>query len=59
MIAWVAPDRGTRRGPVCAGTELVRAMGPLLGAQVGESLRLFGGDSCVVPERQRYRHAQE
>jgi len=41
-IARVAPDRGTGRGPVSAGTELVTAVGPLLGAQVGESLRLRG-----------------
>src|ERR1700750_2423740 len=34
-IARVAPDRGTGRGPVSAGTELVTAVGPLLGAQVG------------------------
>ncbi len=30
------------RGPVSAGKELVTAVGPLLGAQVGESLRLRG-----------------
>jgi exodeoxyribonuclease V alpha subunit len=41
-IARIAPDRGTGRGPVSAGTELVTAVGPLLGAQVGESLRLRG-----------------
>ncbi|HEX3516879.1 MAG TPA: ATP-dependent RecD-like DNA helicase [Trebonia sp.] len=41
-IARVAPDRGTGRGPVSASTELVTAVGPLLGAQVGESLRLRG-----------------
>ena len=41
-IARVAPDRGTGHGPVSAGTELVTAVGPLLGAQVGESLRLRG-----------------
>ena len=41
-IARVAPERGTGRGPVSAGTELVTAVGPLLGAQVGESLRLRG-----------------
>jgi exodeoxyribonuclease V alpha subunit len=40
-IARVAPDRGTGRGPVSASTELVTAVGPLLGAQVGESLRAF------------------
>jgi exodeoxyribonuclease V alpha subunit len=41
-IARIAPDRGTGRGPVSASTELVTAVGPLLGAQVGESLRLQG-----------------
>src|ERR1700751_1621680 len=41
-IARVAPDRGTGRGPVSADTELVTAVGPLLGAQIGESLRLSG-----------------
>jgi exodeoxyribonuclease V alpha subunit len=41
-IARIAPDRGKGRGPVSAGTELVTAVGPLLGAQVGESLRLRG-----------------
>ena len=41
-IARVAPDRGTGRGPVSASTELVTAVGPLLGAQVGESVRLRG-----------------
>ena len=41
-IARIAPDRGTGRGPVSAGTELVTAVGPLLGAQIGESLRLRG-----------------
>jgi exodeoxyribonuclease V alpha subunit len=41
-IARVAPDRGTGRGPVSASTELVTVVGPLLGAQVGESLRLRG-----------------
>jgi exodeoxyribonuclease V alpha subunit len=41
-IARIAPDRGTGRGPVSASTELVTAVGPLLGAQVGESLRLRG-----------------
>src|ERR1700742_1330812 len=41
-IARVAPDRGTGRGPVSASTELVTAVGSLLGAQVGESLRLRG-----------------
>ena len=41
-IARVAPDRGTGRGPVSASTELVTAVGPLLGAQVGESLQLRG-----------------
>src|SRR6185437_13180150 len=41
-IARVAPDRGTGRGPVSAGTELVTAVGSLLGVQVGESLRLRG-----------------
>jgi exodeoxyribonuclease V alpha subunit len=41
-IARVAPDRGTGRGPVSASTELVTAVGPLLGAQIGESLRLRG-----------------
>jgi exodeoxyribonuclease V alpha subunit len=41
-IARIAPDRGTGRGPVSAATELVTAVGPLLGAQVGESLRLRG-----------------
>jgi len=42
VIARIAPDRGTGRGPVSAATELVTAVGPLLGAQVGESLRLRG-----------------
>jgi exodeoxyribonuclease V alpha subunit len=41
-IARIAPDRGTGRGPVSASTELVTAVGSLLGAQVGESLRLRG-----------------
>jgi exodeoxyribonuclease V alpha subunit len=41
-IARIAPDRGTGRGPVSADTELVTAVGPLLGAQAGESLRLRG-----------------
>jgi exodeoxyribonuclease V alpha subunit len=41
-IARIAPDRGTGRGPVSADTELITAVGPLLGAQVGESLRLRG-----------------
>jgi exodeoxyribonuclease V alpha subunit len=41
-IARVAPDRGTGRGPVSADTELVTVVGPLLGAQIGESLRLSG-----------------
>jgi exodeoxyribonuclease V alpha subunit len=41
-IARIAPDRGTGRGPVSADTELVTAVGPLLGAQIGESLRLRG-----------------
>src|SRR5512146_1301391 len=41
-IARVAPDRGTGRGPVSASTELVTVVGALLGAQVGESLRLRG-----------------
>src|SRR5579863_7717648 len=41
-IARIAPDRGTGRGPVSADTELVTAVGPLLGAQVGESLRMRG-----------------
>src|ERR1700722_4765707 len=41
-IARIAPDRGTGRGPVSAATELVTAVGPLLGAQVGEALRLRG-----------------
>src|ERR1700733_7569292 len=41
-IARIAPDRGTGRGPVSADTELITAVGPLLGAQVGESLRLHG-----------------
>ena len=41
-IARIAPDRGPGRGPVSAATELVTAVGPLLGAQVGESLRLRG-----------------
>ena len=30
-IARIAPDRGTGRGPVSAGTELITAVGPLLG----------------------------
>src|ERR1700744_6606588 len=41
-IARIAPDRGTGRGPVSADTELIPAVGPLLGAQIGESLRLRG-----------------
>jgi exodeoxyribonuclease V alpha subunit len=41
-IARIAPDRGTGRGPVSASTELITAVGPLLGAQIGESLRLRG-----------------
>jgi exodeoxyribonuclease V alpha subunit len=41
-IARIAPDRGTGRGPVSADTELVTAVGALLGAQIGESLRLRG-----------------
>jgi exodeoxyribonuclease V alpha subunit len=41
-IARIAPDRGTGRGPVSAASELVTAVGPLLGAQAGESLRLRG-----------------
>src|SRR6201997_3444606 len=41
-IARIAPDRGTGRGPGSAATELVTAVGPLLGAQIGESLRLRG-----------------
>src|SRR6202789_3986956 len=41
-IARIAPDRGTGRGPVSANTELVTVVGPLLGAQIGESLRLRG-----------------
>ncbi|MBO0804402.1 MAG: ATP-dependent RecD-like DNA helicase [Nocardiopsaceae bacterium] len=41
-IARIAPDRGTGRGPVSAMTELVTAVGALLGANVGESLRLRG-----------------
>jgi exodeoxyribonuclease V alpha subunit len=41
-IARIAPDRGTGRGPVSADTELVTAVGSLLGAQIGESLRLRG-----------------
>src|SRR5580693_8594193 len=41
-IARIAPDRGTGRGPVSANTELITAVGPLLGAQIGESLRLRG-----------------
>ena len=32
-IARVAPDRGTGRGPVSASTELVTAVGPLLGGR--------------------------
>ena len=47
-IARVAPDRGTGRGPVSAATELVTVVGPLLGAQVGESLRLRGRWSSHV-----------
>src|SRR5690348_12982729 len=47
-IARIAPDRGTGRGPVSASTELVTAVGPLLGAQVGESLRLRGRWSSHV-----------
>jgi hypothetical protein len=39
-IARIAPDRGT--GGVSADTELIAAVGPLLGARVGESLRLRG-----------------
>jgi exodeoxyribonuclease V alpha subunit len=41
-IARIAPDRGTGRGAVSADTELITAVGPLLGAQIGESLRLRG-----------------
>ena len=41
-IARIAPDRGTGRNPVSASTELITAVGPLLGAQIGESLRLRG-----------------
>jgi exodeoxyribonuclease V alpha subunit len=41
-IARIAPDRGKGRGPVSASTELITAVGPLLGAQIGESLRLRG-----------------
>src|ERR1700759_237122 len=41
-IARIAPDRGTGRGPVSAATELITVVGVLLGAQVGESLRLRG-----------------
>ena len=33
-IAWIAPERG--------GTELITAVGPLLGAQIGELFRLRG-----------------
>src|SRR6201997_4824793 len=47
-IARIAPDRGTGRGPVSAATELVTAVGPLLGAQIGESLRLRGHWSSHV-----------
>jgi exodeoxyribonuclease V alpha subunit len=47
-IARIAPDRGTGRGPVSASTELVTAVGPLLGAQIGESLRLRGRWSSHV-----------
>ena len=47
-IARVAPDRGTGRGPVSAATELITVVGPLLGAQVGESLRLRGRWSSHV-----------
>src|ERR1700761_3208800 len=47
-IARIAPDRGTGRGPVSAATELVTAVGPLLGAQIGESLRLRGRWSSHV-----------
>jgi exodeoxyribonuclease V alpha subunit len=47
-IARLAPDRGTGRGPVSAATELVTVVGPLLGAQVGESLRLRGRWSSHV-----------
>ncbi len=41
-IARIAPDRGIGRGPVSAASELVTAVGLLLGAQAGESLRLRG-----------------
>src|SRR5215469_6769894 len=41
-IARIAPDRGTGRGPVSASTELITVVGPLLGAQIGEFLRLRG-----------------
>src|SRR3984957_10930554 len=41
-IARIAPDRGTGRGPVSADTEHDTAIVPLLGAQIGESLRLRG-----------------
>jgi hypothetical protein len=37
-IARIDPDRGTRGGD----SDLVTAVGPLLGAQVGESLRMRG-----------------
>jgi exodeoxyribonuclease V alpha subunit len=47
-IARLAPDRGTGRGPVSAATELITVVGPLLGAQVGESLRLRGRWSSHV-----------
>lgn len=41
-IARIATDRGARRGPVSADTELATAVGPLLGVRVGESLRMRG-----------------
>jgi exodeoxyribonuclease V alpha subunit len=47
-IARIAPDRGTGRGPVSASTELITVVGPLLGAQIGESLRLRGCWSSYV-----------
>ena len=39
-IAKIGPDRGTRGSR--DGSDLITAVGPLLGAQVGESLRMRG-----------------
>jgi exodeoxyribonuclease V alpha subunit len=47
-IARIAPERGSG-----VGAELVTAVGPLLGAQVGEFLRLRGRWSPPEPGRRR------